>query len=55
MQLEQGNKTDIQKAYDDRFTCTQNNWGTGDPLPPDDDPRWAYIILTDYGRTFAGQ
>ena len=50
VQLEQGNKTDIDKAFADRFKCTANNWVTGGKLPYDEDPRWAYIILTGFGR-----
>ena len=53
IQLEQGNKTSINKGVEDRFACTPNNWVTGGPLPPDGDQRWAYIILTGYGRTFS--
>ncbi len=53
IQLEQGNKTSINKGVDDRFACTPNNWVDGGPLPPDGDQRWAYIILTGYGRTFS--
>jgi hypothetical protein len=53
IQLEQGNKTSINKGVDDRFACTPNNWVNGGPLPADGDQRWAYIILTGYGRTFS--
>ena len=52
VQLEQGNKSSIAKGAEDRFPCTPNNWVTGGPLPYDEDPRWAYIILTEFGRTF---
>ena len=52
VQLEQGNKSSIAKGAEDRFACTPNNWVTGGPLPYDEDPRWAYIILTEFGRTF---
>jgi Flp pilus assembly protein TadG len=55
VQLEQGNKTSINKGVEDRFACTNNNWGIGPGpggLPADGDQRWAYIILTGYGRTF---
>ena len=37
----------IAKGAEDRFACTPNNWVTGGPLPYDEDPRWAYIILTE--------
>ena len=48
VQIENGNKSAIAKGLEDRFACTANNW----PNPPDGDQRWAYIILTGYGRTF---
>jgi Putative Flp pilus-assembly TadE/G-like len=47
VQLEQGQKTAVSKGAENRFTCTLNNW----PNPPDGDQRWAYIILTEFGRT----
>ena len=49
VQIEQGNKSSIAKGSEDRFACTPNNW----PAPPEGDQRWAYIILTGYGRTFS--
>ena len=53
VQLEQGNKTGpVNAGAAERFACTPNNWVNGGPLPLDGDQRWAYIILTGYGRTF---
>ena len=53
VQIEQGNKSSIAKGAEDRFACTTNNWVTGGDPPPEGDQRWAYIILTEYGRTFS--
>lgn len=54
VQVEQGNKTGpVREGTETRFGCTPNNWVTGGPLPPDGDPRWAYIPLTGYGRMYA--
>ena len=47
VQLEQGQKTSVSKGAEDRFQCTPNNW----PNPPETDQRYAYIILTGFGRT----
>jgi Flp pilus assembly protein TadG len=51
VQLEQGNKSAIVKGFSDRFTCTPNRWTSPASYPPEGDPRWAYIILTGFGRT----
>ncbi len=51
VQLEQGNKSSIAKGAEDRFQCTPNRWPNAQP--GDGDQRWAYIILTGYGRTFS--
>jgi hypothetical protein len=51
VQLEQGNKTAISKGLETRFTCTPNLWTSPSSLPPDGDQRWAYIVLTGFGRT----
>ena len=54
IQVEQGNKTGpVRDGSETRFGCTPNNWVTGGPLPPDGDPRWAYLPLTGYGRMYA--
>jgi hypothetical protein len=53
IQVEQGNMTKIRAGFENRFSCTPNNWVAGGPLPPDGDPRWAYIPLTGYGRMYA--
>lgn len=51
VQLEQGNKTGpVRDGIEDRFACTANNWVAGGPLPPEGDQRWAYIVLTGFGR-----
>jgi hypothetical protein len=50
VQLEQGQKTSVSKGLEERFQCTPNNW----PNPPESDQRYAYIILTGFGRTAAG-
>jgi Flp pilus assembly protein TadG len=55
VQIEQGNKTSIAKGLEDRFQCTTNAWTAAraaGTYPPEADQRWAYIILTEYGRTF---
>ena len=54
VQVEQGNSTGpVRDGTETRFGCTPNNWVTGGPLPPDGDPRWAYLPLTGYGRMYA--
>ena len=45
--MEQGQKTAVSAGLEDRFQCTPNNW----PNPPEGDQRYAYIILTGFGRT----
>jgi hypothetical protein len=51
VQLEQGNKTGpVGDGIQQRFGCTDNNWVSGGPLPPEGDPRYAYIVLTGFGR-----
>ena len=51
VQLEQGNKTgQVRDGTQARFACTTNNWVPGGPLPPEGDQRWAYIVLTGFGR-----
>ena len=47
VQMEQGQKTAVSAGLEDRFQCTTNNW----PNPPEGDQRYAYIILTGFGRT----
>jgi hypothetical protein len=54
VKLEQGQKSSVAKALEDRFACTTNRWVDGGALPPDWDQRWAYIILTGFGRTAGG-
>lgn len=58
VQLEQGNKTALVQGFETRFQCTTNAWAaargaTPPGFPPDGDQRWAYIVLTGYGRTFS--
>lgn len=47
-----GNKSTLNKSYDDRFDCTPNNWidGVSPANLSDSDPRYAYIFLTSWGR-----
>jgi hypothetical protein len=47
-----GNKSTLNKSYDDRFSCTPNNWidGVSPANLSDSDPRYAYIFLTSWGR-----
>ena len=48
VQMEQGQKTAVSAGLEDRFNCNMpNNW----PNPPEGDLRYAYIILTGFGRT----
>lgn len=51
VKIEQGNVSSLRDAYETRFTCTPNRWTSPSSLPPDGDPRWAYIVLTGFGRT----
>jgi hypothetical protein len=57
VKFEQGNTTGpLAQGFETRFQCTTNGWAAArqaGTYPPEGDQRWAYIVLTGYGRTYA--
>lgn len=59
IQAKTGDVTSMAQGLADRFEapCTPNNWAAyrqNGELPPDDDPRWVTLIITNYSG-FSGQ